>query len=51
MIKAMEMRCYRRLLGISYKDRVTNEEVGKSITQHLSHYEELLTTVKKRKLR
>ncbi|GFO21775.1 endonuclease-reverse transcriptase [Plakobranchus ocellatus] len=26
-IRAMEMRCYRRLLGISYKDHITNEEV------------------------
>ena len=24
---AMEMRCYRRILRISYKDHVTNEEV------------------------
>ena len=26
-IQALEMRCYRRLLNISYKDHVTNEEV------------------------
>ena len=26
-IKAMEMRCYRKILRISYKDHVTNEEV------------------------
>ena len=26
-IRALEMRCYRRLLNISYKDHVTNEEV------------------------
>ena len=26
-IHALEMRCYRRLLNISYKDHVTNEEV------------------------
>ena len=25
--QAFEMRCYRRLLNISYKDHVTNEEV------------------------
>ena len=41
--QAFEMRCYRRLLNISYKDHVTNEEVGE--------YDELLTLVKKRKLR
>ena len=50
-IQAMEMRCYRRLLGISYKDHISNEEVRKSIIQHVRHYEELLSTVKKRKLR
>ena len=26
-IQAMEMRCYRKILRISYKDHVTNEEV------------------------
>ena len=27
----MEMRCYRKLLQISYKDHVTNEEVRAKI--------------------
>ena len=30
-IQALEMRCYRRLLNISYKDHVTNEEVRNRI--------------------
>ena len=30
-IQAMEMRCYRKILRISYKDRVTNEEVRAEI--------------------
>ena len=30
-IQALEMRCYRRLLNISYKDYVTNEEVRNRI--------------------
>ena len=30
-MKAFEMRCYRRLLIISYKDHVTNEEVRRKI--------------------
>ena len=30
-IQAMEMRCYRKILRISYKDYVTNEEVCASI--------------------
>ena len=29
--QAFQMRCYRRLLNISYKDHVTNEEVRKKI--------------------
>jgi siroheme synthase (precorrin-2 oxidase/ferrochelatase) len=45
------MRCYRQILGISYTEHITNEEVRRTITQHIDHYEDLLTTVKKRKLR
>ena len=45
------MRCFRRLLGISYRDHVTNEKVGNRIRQTIGPYEDLLTTVKKRKLR
>ena len=50
MIQTVEMRCFRGLLGISYRDHVTNEEVGNRIRQAIGHYEDL-TTVKKRKLR
>ena len=50
-IKALEMRCYRRLLGITYRDRVTNEEVKNRIRQYNGPYEDLLTTVKRRKLK
>ena len=46
-----EMRCYRRLLNISYKDHVTNEEVRRKIQAAIGEYDELLTMVKKRKLR
>ena len=45
------MRCYRRLLYISYKDHVTNEEVRRKIQAAIGEYDELLTLVKKRKLR
>ena len=31
-MQAFEMRCYRRLLNISYKDHVTNEEVRRKIS-------------------
>ena len=49
--QAFEMRCYRRLLNISYKDPVTNEEVRRKIQTAIGEYDELLTLVKKRKLR
>ena len=49
--QAFEMRCYRRLLNISYKDHVTNEEVCRKIQAAIGEYDELLTLVKKRKLR
>ena len=42
----MEMRCYRRILRISYKDHVTNEEVQ----QALRPREDLLTIVNRCKL-
>ena len=45
------MRCYRRLLIISYKDHVTNEEVRRKIQTAIGEYDELLTLVKKRQLR
>ena len=46
----MEMRCYRTILHISYKDRVTNEEVRVKIQQAIGPHEDLLTIVKRRKL-
>ena len=49
--QAFEMRCYRSLLNISYKDHVTNEEVRRKIQTAIGEYDELLTLVKKRKLR
>ena len=49
-IQAMEMRCYRKVLHISYKDHVTNEKVRAKIQQATGPHEELLTIVKRRKL-
>ena len=45
----MEMRCYRKILRISYKDHVTNEEVRAKIQQTIGPHEDL-TIVKRRKL-
>ena len=50
-IQAMEMRCFRKILRISYKDHVTNEAVRNKIKQAIGPYDDLLTTVKKRKLK
>ena len=46
----MEMRCYRKILRISYKDHVTNDEVRAKIQQAIGPYVDLLTIVKTRKL-
>ena len=49
-IQAMEMRCYRKIPRISYKDHVKNEEVCVMIKQAIGPHEDLLTNVKRRKL-
>ena len=49
-IQAMERRCCRKLLRISYKDHVTNEEVRAKIQKANGPHEDLLTIVKRRKL-
>ena len=47
----MEIRCYRKIQRISYKDHVTNEEVRAKIHQAIGTHEDLLTIVKRHKLR
>ena len=49
-IQAMEMRCYCKILHISYKDLVANEEVHAKIQQAIGPHEDLLTIVKRLKL-
>ena len=44
-IQAIEMRCYCKILHISYKDHVTNEEVRAKIQQATGPHEDLLTIV------
>ena len=44
------MRCYRKILHISYKDHVTNDGVRAKIQQAIGPHEDLLTIVKRRKL-
>ena len=45
------MRCYHKILHISYKDHVTNEEVRAKIQQAIGLHKVLLTMVKRCKLR
>ena len=49
--QVFEMRCYRRLLNDPYNDHFTNEEVRRKIQAVTGEYDELLTLVKKWKLR
>ena len=44
------MRCYRKILRISYKDHVTNEEVRAKIQQARGPHEDLMTIVNRLKL-
>ena len=46
-IQALEMRCYRRLLNISYTDHVTNEEVHNRIQNAIGMHDDLLNKIKK----
>ena len=49
-LEAMEMRCYCKILRISYRDHVTNEEVRAKVQQAIEPHEDLLTTVNRRRL-
>ena len=46
----MEMRCYRKILRISYIDHLTNEEVRAKTQQAIGPHEDPLAIVKRRKL-
>ena len=50
-IQALEMRCYRKILRISYEDHVTNGDVFAKIQQAIGPHEDLLTIVKRGKLK
>ena len=46
----MEMMYYRKILRISYKDHVINEEVCAKIQQAIGSHKDLLTIIKRCKL-
>ena len=48
---ALEMRCILKLLGISYRDQIANEEVKTRIGNAIGPYVDLLTSVKRHKLK
>ena len=50
-LQATEMRCFRKLLGVSYRDHITNDAVRDRIRQAIGPYDDILTTVKKSKLK
>ena len=43
-IQAMEMRCFRKLLGITYRHHISNEEVRNRTRQAIGPYEDVLTS-------
>ena len=49
--QAFQMRCYQSLLNILYWENATNKEVCRKIQAAIGYYDELLTLVKKWKLR
>lgn len=46
-LQATEMRYFRKLLSISYKDHITND----TVKQVIGPYDDILTTIKKRKVK
>ena len=47
----MDKSCYGKMLRISYKDNVTSEEVYAKIQQAIGPHEDLMTVVKRNKLK
>ena len=50
-IHALEVRCFLKFIGISYRYHITNEEVKARIGNAIGLYEDLLTSVKRLKLK
>ena len=49
-IQTLEMKCFRKLLDISYRDYIPNEKVKSRLGNAIDPYEDL-TSVKRRKLK
>ena len=50
-IQAFEMKCFRKILNISYKEHKTNEYVWNEVISHVGKQEPLHTTIRKRKMK
>ena len=50
-IQTFEMRCYRKIFGISFRDRIMNEEVRNRIRAAIGPHDDLLSIVKTRNSR
>ena len=50
-IQTFEMRCYRKIFGISFRDRITNEDVRNWVRAAIGPHDDLLSIIKTRKLR
>ena len=48
--EALEMKCYHKILNISYRDHITNEEVRKRISAAFRSHDSQLNIVKKKKM-
>ena len=49
-VQTMEMRCYRKVLRITYKDHDTNKKVRAKIQQAIGPHKDFLTIIKRHKL-
>ena len=50
-IQVLEMTCFHKYLGISYRDHIKNEEVKARIGNAIGPYEDILNSVKRHKLK
>ena len=50
-ITSFEMKCFRRILNITFRDHITNQAVRDRLAPILGNRDDLLTSVKKRKLK
>ena len=49
-INSFESKSYRRILGISYRERKTNDYLFKILIEAIGYVEPLISTIKRRKL-